>query len=57
MAKPVAGHAFVVKKALGIDCVIDFLVLIMAVFSRFFELILLIFEVLKRGPSKSILNN
>ena len=36
MAKPVAGHAFVVKNALGIDCVIDFLVLIMAVFFMVF---------------------
>ena len=36
MAKPVAGHAFVVKSALGIYSVIDFLVLILAVFFMFF---------------------
>ena len=40
MAKPVAGHAFVVKKclsALGIGCVIEFLVLILAVFHGFWN--------------------
>ena len=53
MAKPVARHAFVVKSALRIGSVIDFLVLILAVFFMFFGIDFLIFLVLKRGPSKS----
>ena len=44
----------VLWSALGIDSVIDFLVLILAVFSWFLELIFLIFLVLKKGPQKSI---
>ena len=40
----------VLWSALGIGCVIDFLVLILAVLSWFLELILLTFQVLKRGP-------
>ena len=36
MAKPVARHAFVVKSALRIGSVIDFLVLILAVFFHVF---------------------
>ena len=46
MAKPVAGHAFVVKvlwSALGMDSVIDFLVLVLAVFSWVFGIDFLIF--------------
>ena len=52
MAKPVAGHAFVVKSALGIDSVIDFLVLIMAVFSWFLELFFFDFFGIEKRPFK-----
>ena len=52
MAKPVARHAFVVKSALRIGSVIDFLVLILAVFSCFLELIFFDFFGIEKRPFK-----